>query len=34
MLWEASGVPYGELIERLINLAVERYEDNTREIDG
>ncbi|HPD00822.1 MAG TPA: D-alanine--D-alanine ligase [Acetivibrio sp.] len=34
MLWEASGVPYGELIERLINLAVERYEDNSREIEG
>jgi len=25
-LWEASGVSYGELIERLIDLAVERYE--------
>jgi D-alanine-D-alanine ligase len=30
-LWEASGIPYNELIERLINLAVERYEDNKRE---
>ena len=34
MLWEASGVPYGELIERLINLAIERYEDNSRDING
>jgi len=25
-LWEASGVPYGELIERLVDLAVERHE--------
>jgi D-alanine-D-alanine ligase len=24
-LWEASGVPYGELIERLIELAIERH---------
>jgi D-alanine-D-alanine ligase len=30
-LWEASGIQYTELIERLINLAVERYEDNKRE---
>ncbi|MDY6876934.1 MAG: D-alanine--D-alanine ligase family protein [Chloroflexota bacterium] len=26
-LWEASGIPYPELIERLINLAIERYQD-------
>jgi len=32
-LWEASGIPYGELIERLIDLAIERYEDNKREIE-
>ena len=32
MLWEASGIPYAELIERLIDLAVERFEDNTKEI--
>lgn len=32
-LWEASGIPYGELIDRLIELAVERFEDNKREID-
>jgi D-alanine-D-alanine ligase len=25
-LWEASGIPYQELIDRLIQLAVERYE--------
>ncbi|MCX7711163.1 MAG: D-alanine--D-alanine ligase [Clostridia bacterium] len=31
-LWEASGIPYAELIERLIDLAVERYEDSKREI--
>jgi D-alanine-D-alanine ligase len=26
-LWEATGVPYGELISRLIELAVERWRD-------
>ncbi len=26
-LWEASGLPYGELIERLIDLAFERHRD-------
>ncbi len=26
MLWEASGVPYAELIDRLADLAVERHE--------
>lgn len=26
-LWEASGIPYPELIDRLIELALERYED-------
>ncbi len=25
-LWEASGVPYGELIDELIRLALERYD--------
>jgi D-alanine-D-alanine ligase len=25
-LWEASGLSYGELIERLIDLAEERFE--------
>ncbi len=32
-LWEASGIPYKELIERVIELALERYEDNKREIN-
>jgi D-alanine-D-alanine ligase len=26
-LWEASGIPYPELIDRLIELAIERYQD-------
>ena len=26
-LWEASGLPYPKLIERLVALALERYED-------
>jgi len=26
-LWEASGIPYPELIDRLIELAIERWED-------
>lgn len=30
-LWEASGVSYAELIDRLITLAIERYNDNHRE---
>jgi D-alanine-D-alanine ligase len=25
-LWEASGVPYGELVQRLLDLAVERFD--------
>ncbi len=29
-LWEASGVPYSELIDRLIRLALERHQDVTR----
>ena len=29
-LWEASGIPYPELITRLIDLAFEKYEQNTR----
>jgi D-alanine-D-alanine ligase len=29
-LWEASGTPYPELIDRLIELALERYEDQKR----
>jgi D-alanine-D-alanine ligase len=30
-LWEASGLSYGELIDRLIELAVERHADKPRE---
>jgi D-alanine-D-alanine ligase len=26
-LWEASGIAYGDLIERLIDLALERHQD-------
>jgi D-alanine-D-alanine ligase len=33
-LWAASGVPYSKLIERLIELALERFEDNKRDIDN
>ncbi|HEY66662.1 MAG: D-alanine--D-alanine ligase A [Chloroflexi bacterium] len=29
-LWEASGIPYSELIDRLIELALERYRDKER----
>jgi D-alanine-D-alanine ligase len=29
-LWEASGIPYAELIDRLIGLAIERYQDKER----
>jgi D-alanine-D-alanine ligase len=29
-LFEASGIPYGELLERLIDLAVERHERRSR----
>ncbi|UZR27793.1 hypothetical protein [Methylococcus mesophilus] len=25
-LWEASGIPYSQLVERLIALAMERFE--------
>ncbi len=32
-LWEASGIPYKELISRLLDLAMERYEDNRRQFD-
>lgn len=31
-LWEASGIPYAKLIEKLIDLAIERFEDKKREI--
>jgi D-alanine-D-alanine ligase len=26
-LWEASGIPYPELVDRLVQLALERYDD-------
>ena len=29
-LWEASGVPYPELLDRLLRLAVERFERERR----
>lgn len=29
-LWEASGLPYGRLVERLIDLAIERFRDKQR----
>ena len=29
-LWEASGIPYTELIDRLIELALERFEESQR----
>lgn len=29
-LWEASGIPYPELIERLLDLALERFNDKQR----
>ena len=29
-LWEATGIPYAELIDRLIGLALERYQDKER----
>ncbi len=32
-LWEASGIPYPQLIERLIELAIERFEDSRRDMD-
>jgi D-alanine-D-alanine ligase len=29
-LWEATGIPYSELIDRLIECALERFEDTGR----
>jgi D-alanine-D-alanine ligase len=29
-LWEASGVPYPQLIDRLIELALERHREKAR----
>lgn len=30
LLWEASGLPYAQLLDRLIELAIERHEDRQR----
>lgn len=32
-LWEASGIPYSELVERLIELAIERHKFKKRKLD-
>jgi D-alanine-D-alanine ligase len=29
-LWQASGIPYADLIDRLIQLAMERFEREQR----
>jgi D-alanine-D-alanine ligase len=29
-LWEASGIPYPRLLDRLIELALERYREKSR----
>jgi D-alanine-D-alanine ligase len=29
-LWEASGIPYPDLLDRLIQLGIERYADKQR----
>jgi D-alanine-D-alanine ligase len=29
-MWEASGVPYGKLIDRLIELAIEEHQEKSR----
>jgi D-alanine-D-alanine ligase len=31
-LWEASGIPYAELVNRLIDLALERHTDKARSL--
>ncbi len=33
-LWEAAGVPYSELIGKLVELALERHRDTAREINS
>ncbi len=33
-LWAASGVPYSQLIDKLIELALERYEESQRDIEN
>jgi D-alanine-D-alanine ligase len=32
MLWEATGIPIAELIDRLVALALERYADRHRRL--
>jgi D-alanine-D-alanine ligase len=29
-MWEASGIPYTELIDRLITLAIERHAEKNK----
>jgi D-alanine-D-alanine ligase len=29
-LWEASGIPYNKLVEKLIDLAIERFERESK----
>ena len=29
-LWEASGIPYSQLLDRLIELALERHQEKSR----
>jgi D-alanine-D-alanine ligase len=29
-MWEASGLPYGKLLDRLIELALERHDAESR----
>jgi len=29
-LWEASGLPYAKLIDRLVELALERHQEKSR----
>jgi D-alanine-D-alanine ligase len=31
-LWEASGISYAELVDRLVDLALERHRDNARSL--
>jgi len=33
-LWGESGIPYGELIDRLIELAMERHENSKKAVDN
>lgn len=33
ILWKEAGISYAELIEKLIDLAIERFEDNIRQLD-